>query len=103
MPRILIVDDDPVIRLILMRALQQQGYEVVVADNGEAGIKEANRVQPALIICDWMMPGIDGLEVCRQIKANTRLATTFFILLTSRGEVEDRVRGLDSGADDFLS
>lgn len=103
MPRILIVDDDPVIRLILMRALQQQGYEVVVADNGEAGIKEANRVQPALIICDWMMPGIDGLEVCRQIKANARLATTFFILLTSRGEVEDRVRGLDSGADDFLS
>lgn len=103
MPRILIVDDDPVIRLILMRALQQQGYEVVVADNGEAGIKEANRLQPALIICDWMMPGIDGLEVCRQIKANARLATTFFILLTSRGEVEDRVRGLDSGADDFLS
>lgn len=103
MPRILIIDDDPVIRLILMRALQKQGYEVVVADNGQAGIHEANQVQPALIICDWMMPGLDGLEVCRQIKANAKLATTFFILLTSRGEVEDRVRGLDSGADDFLS
>jgi sigma-B regulation protein RsbU (phosphoserine phosphatase) len=103
MPRILVIDDDPVIRLVLTRNLQNQGYEVAIARNGEEGIELAEQMRPALIICDWMMPGRDGLEVCRQVKANSDLSTTFFILLTSRGEVEDRVRGLDSGADDFLS
>ncbi|MBD1863521.1 MULTISPECIES: PP2C family protein-serine/threonine phosphatase [Trichocoleus] len=103
MPRILVIDDDPVIRLVLMRNLQKQGYEVALARNGEEGSELASQLRPALIICDWMMPGRDGLEVCRQVKANPDLSTTFFILLTSRGEVEDRVRGLDSGADDFLS
>lgn len=103
MPRILVIDDDPVIRLVLTRNLQNQGYEVAIARNGEEGIESAQKLRPALIICDWMMPGRDGLEVCRQVKANPDLSTTFFILLTSRGEVEDRVRGLDSGADDFLS
>jgi sigma-B regulation protein RsbU (phosphoserine phosphatase) len=103
MPRILVIDDDPVIRLVLTRNLQNQGYEVAIARNGEEGIELAQQMRPALIICDWMMPGRDGLEVCRQVKANSDLSTTFFILLTSRGEVEDRVRGLDSGADDFLS
>ncbi|HEY9859613.1 MAG TPA: SpoIIE family protein phosphatase [Candidatus Obscuribacterales bacterium] len=103
MPRILVIDDDPVIRLVLTRNLQNQGYEVASAQNGNKGSELAQQLRPALIICDWMMPGQDGLEVCRQVKANPDLSTTFFILLTSRGEVEDRVRGLDSGADDFLS
>ncbi|KGF73899.1 regulator [Neosynechococcus sphagnicola sy1] len=103
MVKILIIDDDPTIRVLLTRTLQKQGYEVSVAQNGEEGVAKAHKLLPSLIICDWMMPVMDGLEVCRQIKANTELLTTFFILLTSRGALEDRIKGLDTGADDFLS
>ncbi|MCF4966565.1 PP2C family protein-serine/threonine phosphatase [Nostoc sp. CMAA1605] len=107
MIKILIIDDDPIVRAALNRTLQKQGYETTVASNGEEGIAQAKLLRPALIICDWMMSQLDGLEVCRQIKANPELATTFFILLTAKGaapgEEEDRVRGLDAGADEFIS
>ena len=103
MPEILVIDDDPTIRVVLTRALKKQGYGVTVAENGQEGIDRAKQILPALIICDWMMPIMDGLEVCRQVKANPELSTTFFILLTSRGGTEDRVMGLDTGADEFLS
>jgi sigma-B regulation protein RsbU (phosphoserine phosphatase) len=75
---------------------------VILASNGEEGLAKALELRPALIICDWLMPGITGLEVCRQVKVTPQLSTTFFILLTSLGSVEDRVKGLDAGADDFL-
>lgn len=103
MTQILVIDDDPTIRVVLTRALKKQGYGVTVAENGKEGIDRAKQVCPALIICDWMMPIMDGLEVCRQVKANPDLSTTFFILLTSRGGTDDRVMGLDTGADEFLS
>jgi len=103
MAQILVIDDDPIIRLILRKSLQGQGHTVTTVDNGEAGLEQAQKLLPAMIICDWMMPGIDGLEVCRQVKANLELSTTFFILLTARGATADRVQGLDTGADDFLA
>ena len=103
MAQILIIDDDPFIQLVLKKPLQSQGYDVLAALTGEDGIMQAQQHQPALIICDWQMPGMDGLEVCRRIKADPALAKTFFILLTSRSAVDDRVKGLDTGADDFLS
>ncbi|WP_159785200.1 PP2C family protein-serine/threonine phosphatase [Sodalinema gerasimenkoae] len=103
MTPILLIDDDPTTRMVLTRALEEQGYNVAVAKNGEEGIDMAKRLHPKLIICDWMMPGVDGLEVCRQTKAMKALSTTFFILLTARGAVEDRVMGLDTGADEFLA
>jgi phosphoserine phosphatase RsbU/P len=103
MSKILVIDDDSVIRVIVKKALQNQGHEVLVAANGKEGIEQARRMQPALIICDWMMPFVDGLEVCRWVKANPELTTTFFVLLTSRGGIADRVKGLNTGADDFLS
>jgi phosphoserine phosphatase RsbU/P len=101
--QILVIDDDPIARLLLQRALHSQGYEVTVAADGQEGIQQANQLRPDLIICDWMMPIVNGLEVCRQIKANPELSTIFFILLTARGSVEDRIEGLDTGADDFLT
>jgi phosphoserine phosphatase RsbU/P len=100
MATILIIDDDPTIRSVLKKALQS--YEVIEAENGEAGLEQARRIRPALIICDWMMPIMDGLEVCRQVKADPALFATFFILLTARGGIDDRVKGLDTGADEFL-
>lgn len=101
--RILVIDDDPFVRLLLGKALHGQGYDVTVVESGEAGLIKATELCPALIICDWLLPGINGLEVCRQIKSNPDLSTTYFILLTARTSVEDRVQGLDTGADDFLS
>lgn len=103
MLQVLVVDDDLVMQMILKNTLQGHGYKVIVAKNGKEGIFLAQQHQPALIICDWMMPETDGLEVCRQIKLNQNLSSTFFILLTSKGAVEDKVKALDNGADDFLS
>jgi sigma-B regulation protein RsbU (phosphoserine phosphatase) len=102
MAQILIIDDDPTIQILLKRTLTRSGYEIILASNGEEGLAKAQQFRPALVICDWLMPGINGLEVCRQIKATPELSTTFFILLTSLGSVEDRVKGLDAGSDDFL-
>jgi sigma-B regulation protein RsbU (phosphoserine phosphatase) len=83
--------------------LEKQGYQVITANNGQEGILQALASPPALIICDWIMPGLTGLEVCDRIKKDPNLSTTFFILLTSLDSVADRVKGLDAGADDFIS
>lgn len=101
--QILVIDDDPAVQIFLKRMLERQGYEVILASNGEEGIAKAISYHPALIICDWMMPRFNGLEVCQYIKANPQLSTTFFILLTSLDSVADRVKGLDAGADDFIT
>ncbi|MDZ8187426.1 MAG: SpoIIE family protein phosphatase [Nostoc sp. ChiSLP02] len=105
--KILVIDDDPTVRAVLKSTFKKQGYDITLASNGEEGITQAQLLRPALIICDWMMSEVDGLEVCRRIRSYPELATTFFILLTARGaargEEDDRVRGLDAGADDFIS
>ncbi|UKP00326.1 PP2C family protein-serine/threonine phosphatase [Nostoc sp. UHCC 0870] len=101
--KILVIDDDRIIQLIIKGTLEEQGYEVILASSGIQGLEKAHKYYPAIIICDWQMDEMDGLEVCREIKSQSFLATTFFILLTSRTSVEDRVEGLDTGADDFLS
>jgi phosphoserine phosphatase RsbU/P len=103
MIQILIIDDDPTMRLTLSRSLKNQGYEVVLAADGGEGLRIAKNLRPALIICDWMMPVIDGLEVCRNVKATPELANTYFILLTARDQEKDLVRGFETGADDFLA
>jgi sigma-B regulation protein RsbU (phosphoserine phosphatase) len=101
--KILVIDDDRIIQIVLKQALQGQGYEVILASSGVQGVEQAYQHHPALIICDWQMDEMDGLEVCRIIKSEPSLSSTFFILLTARTAVEDRVEGLDNGADDFLS
>lgn len=100
--QILVIDDDEITQLTLTKILEKQGYQVVTASNGEDGLTQAKRSLPALIICDWLMPGIDGIEVCRQVKAEAQLSATFFIVLTSLDSVADVVKGLDAGADDFI-
>jgi sigma-B regulation protein RsbU (phosphoserine phosphatase) len=103
MPQILVIDDDPTIRMTLQRFLKSQGYDVTVAKDGEEGLAKARELHPSLIICDWMMPIIDGLEVCRQVKSSVELSNIYLILLTARDDEKDLVRGLEMGADDFLS
>lgn len=101
--KILVIDDDPAVQILLKRMLEKQGYQVVAVSNGENGIEKAVVSRPAMIICDWLMPGLSGLDVCRYIKKDPNLSTTFFILLTSLDSVADRVKGLDAGADDFIT
>jgi two-component system response regulator MprA len=97
---ILVVDDEPAVRESLRRALELEGYRVELADDGEAalGLLEAN--QPDAVILDVLMPGIDGLEVCRRLRA--RGSEVPILMLTARAEVDSRVAGLDAGADDYL-
>lgn len=103
MYQILVIDDDPSVQLVLSRLLKKQGYDVTVASDGQEGLAKARSLRPALIICDWMMPRMNGIDVCRSVNADTELSSTFFILLTSLDSVADRVKGLDAGADDFIS
>ena len=101
--QILVIDDDTAVQELLRRTLKKQGYEVTVASNGEDGVAQAQKLRPALIICDWIMPRLTGIDVCRRVKADPDLSTTQFFLLTSLGSIADRVKGLDAGADDFIS
>ncbi|MCT7985389.1 response regulator [Laspinema sp. A4] len=103
MGKILAIDDDITVQIVLQDLLESEGHDVAIASDGEEGIHQAEQLRPDLIICDWMMPHLDGLAVCKHVKANPALSSTFFILLTARELVTDRVIGLDSGADDFLS
>lgn len=103
MTDILVIDDDPIIRRILQRMLQNQGYRVVVTDTAETGLQQAEALEPPVVLCDWRLPGdLDGLEICRQMKAHPRLSTTFFLLITGHAETANRVEALESGADDLL-
>ncbi|MEM6427202.1 MAG: SpoIIE family protein phosphatase, partial [Cyanobacteria bacterium P01_D01_bin.128] len=91
------------IQKLLQQVLQSESYTLAFADRGEDGLRLARDVQPALIICDWVFPdGLDGLEVCRQIKADPAFETTFFMMLTARAGTAERVEGLEAGADDLL-
>ncbi len=100
---ILIIDDDGPTRFLLAGVLKEQGYNILMASNGREGIRLAEDNAPALIICDWVMGDLDGLAVCRHLKALPSTAIAFFILLTLRQRTADRIQGLDAGADEFLS
>lgn len=97
--RILVVDDDPMVATTVQRVLRPEGYEVDVALGGAQALEQARAHRPDLVVLDLMMPGIDGLEVCRQLRANGDLP---ILMLTARSGTVDRVRGLDTGADDYL-
>ncbi|WP_017661041.1 sensor histidine kinase [Baaleninema simplex] len=103
MTRILAIDDEITTQLLLQDLLESEGHEVLIAEDGQQGWELTLTHRPNLIVCDWMMPQIDGLELCRRIKAEPELEAVFFILLTARENLDDRVRGLDAGADDFIS
>lgn len=102
-PRILLIDDDRIQTRILRAQLERGGFHVEAAGSGSEGLTLAREHPPGVILCDWIMEGMDGIELCRAVKQDERLANTYFILLTSLSEVQDRVVGLDSGADDFLT
>ncbi|MBM3270582.1 MAG: response regulator transcription factor [Candidatus Sericytochromatia bacterium] len=100
MAKILVADDDPNIRLLLQKQLEYEGYTVITVASGRAAIDTARREKPDLIVLDLMMPDIDGLEVCRQIRPEL---VTPIIMLTAKGTDTDKVVGLAVGADEYMT
>jgi len=101
--RVLVVDDSRVQRRILSSSLKRWGYEVLEADSGQAAMEICRRESLDLILSDWMMPGMNGLEFCKTFRQMERDKYSYFILLTSKNEKDEVAHGLDIGADDFLT
>ena len=102
-PKILIVDDNPTNLKVLSDALRDQGWTMLVATDGESAIEQVNYALPDLILLDVMMPGIDGFETCRQLKANPRTQRLPIIFMTALSDTVDKVKGLELGAVDYIT
>ena len=100
---ILIVEDEPPQVEVLRYNLESEGFRTVVATGGEEALLVVKEEEPDLVVLDWMLPDLSGIEVCRQLKARPDSKTLPVIMLTARGEESDRVRGLDTGADDYVT
>ena len=102
-PLILIVEDEADLVTLLRYNLEKEGFRVLSAGDGEEALLVATEQVPNLILLDWMLPLVSGLEVCRQLRRNPRTRDIPIIMLTARGEEADKVRGLNSGADDYVA
>lgn len=100
--QVLLVEDEPAQREMLAYNLEAEGYDVRSADNGEEAMLLIDEAAPDLIILDWMMPLLSGIEVCRRVKTRTETKDIPVIMLSARSEEVDAVRGLDTGADDYI-
>jgi two-component system, OmpR family, alkaline phosphatase synthesis response regulator PhoP len=101
--RILLVDDDPDIIEFLSYNLKKEGFEVETAQNGEDGLTKAKKFQPQLVLLDVMMPGMDGIEVCDQLRAMPETSGVIVAFLTARSEDYSQIAGFDAGADDYIT
>jgi len=101
--QILIIEDEKDIGELLEYNLQKEGFDTILANNGESGLKVAKKEKPNLLILDLMLPGIDGLDVCRLIKSDNDIKNISIVMLTALGQEEDIVKGLESGADDYIT
>jgi len=102
-PYILVMEDEDALATLLQYNLEKEGYDVVVAADGEEGLMQIDERQPDLVLLDWMLPKVSGIEVCRRLRGRPETRNLPVIMLTARGEESDRVRGLDTGADDYLT
>ena len=102
-PKILVVDDEPDILEFVKYNLQKEGFSVSIAENGRVGLEEARRVKPDLIILDIMMPEMDGVEVCRQLRSESLFDNTVVAFLTARDEDYSQIAALDVGGDDYIT
>jgi DNA-binding response OmpR family regulator len=98
--RVLVVEDDPTVSEVVVRYLEREGLHVETAADGLTALDVAARLRPDLVVLDLMLPGVDGIEVCRRLRADAPIAV---IMLTARGDEDDRVLGLELGADDYMT
>ncbi len=101
-PTVLVVEDEPAQRDVLSYNLEAEGFEVVSTDDGEEALLLVAEIVPDIIVLDWMLPGISGIEICRRLKTRTETAGIPVLMLSARSEEVDRVRGLETGADDYV-
>lgn len=102
-PHILLIEDDRNLAELMRYNLDREGYEVEHVENGLAGLHRATVAPPDLILLDWMLPDLSGLEICRRLKANRNVGHVPVIMVTARSEEADRVQGLTTGADDYVT
>jgi two-component system phosphate regulon response regulator PhoB len=102
-PSVLVVEDDGALSTLLQYNLEKEGYQVTVATDGEEALLVTEETRPDLILLDWMLPKLSGIEVCRRLRGRAETRNVPIVMLTARGEEGDRVRGLDTGADDYIT
>ena len=102
-PNVLVVEDEDALATLLQYNLDKEGYRVSVAGDGEEALVMVDERQPDLVVLDWMLPKVSGVEVCRRLRSKAETRNLPIIMLTARAEESDRVRGLDTGADDYLT
>ncbi|KRO60853.1 MAG: two-component system response regulator [Pelagibacteraceae bacterium BACL5 MAG-120705-bin12] len=101
--KIFIIEDEPSIVKLLKYNLEKEGFIVGFSDNGNEGFKSLKNFDPDILLLDWMLPDLSGIEICKLIKKNEKLSKIPIIMLTARGEEEDKIKGLDSGVDDYMT
>ena len=101
-PHILVVEDEDALASLLQYNLDKEGYRVAIAVDGEDALMQIDEQLPDLVVLDWMLPKVSGVEVCRRLRARPETRALPIIMLTARGEETDRIRGLDTGADDYV-
>ena len=101
-PRVLVVEDEPAQREVLAYNLEAEGFAVSKAENGDDALLYVSEDQPDIIVLDWMLPGVSGIEICRRLKMRPETRDIPVIMLSARSEEVDRVRGLETGADDYV-
>ena len=99
---ILVVEDEPDIRNMLVLLIKSAGFETIAAATGEEGLELARTHKPILMTLDRMLPGIDGIEVCKRLRLDESISDTYVLMVTALGEADDRIDGLEVGADDYL-
>lgn len=100
--KIFIVEDEPSIATLVKYNLEKENYKVFISNNGEEGLKEIKKIEPDLILLDWMLPDLSGIEICRSLKKDQKFKSIPIIMLTAKGQEEDKILGLNTGADDYL-
>ncbi|TCP40989.1 phosphate regulon transcriptional regulator PhoB [Rhodovulum marinum] len=101
-PTVLIVEDEPAQREVLAYNLEAEGFRVARAETGDEALMLVDELAPDLVVLDWMLPSVSGIEVCRQLKTRSETRSLPIIMLSARAEEVDRVRGLETGADDYV-
>lgn len=101
--KVLVVEDDPAARRLISFALEQDGYEVLTASNGLEGLTKAQTERPEILVLDVMLPGLDGFEVCRRLRADTETSGVLILMLSAKAQESDKTTGLKMGADDYLA
>ena len=100
---ILVVEDEPAIQELIAYNLKQAGHQALRADNAEQALNLVSNALPDLVLLDWMLPGLSGIEFARRLRADKRTRTVPIIMLTARSEEQDKLAGLDSGADEYIT